>query len=183
MKPSDYSSRRPFNPTESAPDFRAPIAVLETPQPLTFPRFPSVEELLLHATGVQPHPLLKLTETAPPSEPESLFKGFLGGRLDVLTQDAATNPDRYDEATRIFLEELAGGARKLEALTPTEAEILDRAVMDYASVRPQNKPVKEKERPKEKKPALLREAGELPDEHTSQVELPDDALDTAPWWA
>lgn len=178
MKPTDSSSRAPFNPAASAPDFLAPLVDLAPP---SFPRFPSVEEFLMHAAGTQMHPLLKLTDAAP-VEPASLFNGLLGGRLEVLTQDAAAHPDRYDEETRIFLEELDGGARKLKELSPADAEMLDRAVMDFASARPQNKPAPTKDPPKSKKPALLVEEGELPDERAPQVELPNGNTAAAYWW-
>jgi hypothetical protein len=139
-----------------------------------------VEDLLLHAAGTQPHPLMRLTETAPPSEPASLFNGFLGGRLDVLTQDATAHPERYDNRTRAFLEELAGGARKLEELSSEEKGLLDSAVMDFAAFRPP-KPAPAAKPQKEKKPALLRTENELLDERAPQVDMPSGPM-TAYWW-
>lgn len=180
MKRNDSPSRRPFNPTESEPDFLGPIAPVAAP---AFPSFPSVDELLQHQAGMAIHPLLQLTETAPPSKPASLFEGLLGGNLTALTQDLAVSPERYDAPTTAFLEELSSGAKKLEALTPRERALLDSAVMDFAAFRPPRTATlapKKLPAPKEKKPALLREESELLDERAAQVDMPDGM--PAYWW-
>jgi hypothetical protein len=176
MKRSGSSSRKPFNPTESAPDFLGPI--VPELAPLVFPRFPSVEDLLQHAAGTQPHPLAQLADPPPRSEPTSLFDGFLGGQLEVLTQDALAHPERYDDHTRGFLDELAAG-RKLETLSKGEKELLDRAVMDFAAFRPPKPPPAPPTQ--SKKPAPPRERSEPLDERVPQVEMPGGTL-PAYWW-
>ncbi len=182
MKRNDSPSRRPFNPTESAPDFLGPIAPEVTTAP-AFPSFPSFDELLTHARMGTRHPL-ELSETKPPSEPTSLFDGLLGGNLGALIQDASAHPERYDVATREFLEELAAGKHDVKKLPRREAELLAHAVLDFASFRPPPTSTAAPKRPPsppQKKPALLREEDELPDGRESPADIPGDPM-SAYWW-
>lgn len=182
MKPKELSSRRPFDPADSAPDFLGPIAP-EVTSPLKPLTFPTVQEILEHQAGTTLHPLMQLSEIKPPSRPQTLFEGLLGGDLNVLVQDARSNQDRYDERTRAFLEELVTGQHDIKSLPPEQADMLSHAVMDFASVRPKKKPTPRTNSASrahnEKKPALMIEAG-LPDERAPQVPLPDGAL--PPYW-
>ncbi len=176
MKNTAPSSRKPFDATASVPNFRDPIAVAPELPSLSFP---SVEQILAHP--VNPHPLLRLADTPPPSSP-SLFQGLLGGRLDVLVQDAVDHPERYDEATQLALQELTAGTRKLEAMTPAERSILDRATMDFAAYRPPPAPKNApKPQPPGRKPRLVVAADELEDGRAPQVEEPGGTM-TPYWW-
>jgi hypothetical protein len=172
MKNTAPSLRKPFDATMSSPDFRAPIAVLPELS------FPSPAQILAHP--VNPHPLLQLTEASPPSRPASLFEGLLGGRVEVLVQDAVDHPERYDEPTRAALQAL--GARGAGALSPAEQSVLNQATMDFAAYRPPPTP---KNAPKPlapvKKPRLIEAADELTDGRAPQVETPGGTM-TPYWW-
>lgn len=179
MKRNASPSRRPFNPTESEPDYLGPI-LPEVTAPIAFPHFPSIEEILAHENKTQSHPLVQMTETAPPSKPTSLLDGLLGGDAGAVIQDAEKNPERYDEVTRAFLTELGAGQHNIKALPQRESELLSRAVYDFAAFRPsKTSPLAPKVPPK-KKPALLREEGGLADARAMQMDIPDDPL--PPYW-
>jgi hypothetical protein len=176
MKNTNPPSKQPFDATTSAPNFRAPIAVLPDLPRLNFP---SLDQVLVHPSS--PHPLLQLSETPPPSS-VSLFQGLLGGRLEVLVQDSIDHPERYDEPTRLMLQELAAGASKLEELTAAERGILDRATMDFAAYRPPQAPKNApKPQPPMKKPRLVEAADALEDGRAPQVEEPGGTM-TPYWW-
>lgn len=185
MKQNENKSSRPFSATESAPNYlgrivpKVSLDPVAPPEPLTFPTFPSIDELLKHEAGTQPHPLLKLTDTPPPS-PTSLFDGLLGGRPEVLLQDALANPTRYEPATREALAAL-GGKRSTE-LTPEDRRILNLATIDYASVRPRYAaPTKAGvPRPPAQKPKSL-DQDSLGDGRAPQVETPGGTM-SAYWW-
>jgi hypothetical protein len=115
----------PFDPASTSPNFLDPVADLRPVAPPVFQRFPKWPQLPV-----------ELSETKPPSEPPSLFKGMLGGNLQTLVQDSTDHPERYDESTQLFLAELAAGTRTLEGMTGEDKAHLDRAVMDYAAPRP-----------------------------------------------
>lgn len=137
MNQSRNNSGRPFNPADSFPDFRAPIAPEVVAKP-DFQRFPSLEQLL---DQQNPHPFLRLSEPPPRRSPtHGLLQELLGGRLEVLIADAERHPDRYDEDTKDLLEILAAGTKTIEKLNPTEQLLLNRAVIDYAAFKPRAKP-------------------------------------------
>jgi hypothetical protein len=140
MRPNGWQQAPLFDATSATPDFRAPIADLAPTAPPAFPQFPMLEEMQRHMRGERQHPLLQLSETAPPREPTSLFQGMLGGNLPVLVQDSIDHPERYDEETQLFLSELAAGTRKLEGMGPEDKAHLDRAVLDFASYKPRHRP-------------------------------------------
>ena len=173
-----------FDPESSSPDFLAPVSALPPPAPLQFPTFPTVAQLLSHASGGAPCPLLTLSETKTPSEPTSLFKGLLGGNLETLVADSIDHPERYDDATQLFLSELGAGTRKLENLTPADKARLDSAVLDFASYKPPRPPPAAP-------PALERERGRAPsnpyedgleDGRAPQVETAGSPMSSY-WWA
>lgn len=179
MKKNAPVSRRPFNPAEPSPDFLGPIAPEVYAQPALepFPKFPSVEQLLDHQNKVAPHPLLQLTETAPPTSSPSIFQGLLGGRLEILTQDALDHPERYDDATKAALSELAAGTRKVE----DAGRLLDSATMDFAAFRaPPARPAPAAPVRLARKPALL--DTEMPDSRTPPDELEPGNPMSAYWW-
>lgn len=138
MRPSDWQRRPLFDATTT--DFLAPIADIAPVAPPTFPKFPGLEEMQQHMRGELQHPLLQLSESAPPRQPASLFQGMLGGNLPVLVQDSVDHPERYDEETRLFLSELGAGTRGLEGMTPEDKAHLDSAVLDFASFKPPHRP-------------------------------------------
>jgi hypothetical protein len=183
MKRTSPPSRRPFNDTESFPDYLGPIIPEgwspTGPAPVAFP---TVQDILQHQAGTQKHPLLQLSETPPPSEPTSLFRGMLGGNVDLLVQDAAAHPEGYEPGELALINELATGARKLRELSPAELNVLDRATVGFASYRPP-KPAPEKPKPPApaKRPRLVEEANELQDGRAPQVETPGGPM-TAYWW-
>lgn len=184
MKPKDSPSLKPFDAAASFPDYRAPILPAESfpsaPAPAAFPKFPTVQEMLEHEHGLKTHPLLRLAETPP--RPTSLFQGLMGGRLEVLLQDAADHPERYDEVELLMLQELATGTRKLEGMTAAEREVLDRATLDYAAVRPpkdfKNAPIPKPPAPK--KPKLLEADQEFADGREPLVETAGSVM--SPYW-
>lgn len=179
MKRNDSSSKAPFDPTASVPDFRAPIAP-EVYAPL---EFPTVEQLLQHASGEKLHPLVQLTETKPLNEP-TVFDGILGGNLDVLVQDAQRDPERYSPQERALLEELASEQKNVKALERSDGQMLTQAVMSFTAVRrpkPKAQPVKPPP-PKVQKPVLMMSEDELRDGREPQVEMPGGAM-TPYWWA
>lgn len=169
------TSRAPFDARASAPDFLAPIA----PEATTFAQFPTVQQLLDHESGRQPHPLLQLTEMKPPSEPPSLFDGLMGGQLHVLSQDVLDHPERYDDATQAFITEL--GERDMATLSPGEKKLLDSAVLDFAAYRPPTAPAspQSKTAARRKKPQLIDD-----DEMQDAQEMPFDAPSEVAsfWW-
>lgn len=179
MPPTDKPSRTPFDATESSPDFRAPIASLPGLEALSFP---TLDQFLKHQAGVAPHPLLQLSDAQPPAKPPSLFEGLLGGKLEVLAQDVAAHPDRYDESTRTLLAEISSSGKGLEGLTPADRAALDRATLDFAAYRPPRQ-AQERVRPPTRpvrRPALLTHE-EPADSRAPQVEAPGGVM-TAYWW-
>ncbi len=173
-----------LDPESSSPDFLAPIADVRAPDPLQFPEFPTLASLLSHAAGGAPPPLLRLSETKPPSEPTSLFQGLLGGNLSTLVADSTDHPERYTEETQLFLSELGTGTRTLANLTPADKVRLDSAVVDFASYRPPQLP------PRPLPPALERAHSRAPnnpytpglaDGRAPQVEIAGAPMDSY-WW-
>lgn len=130
--PNDKQSSKPAIITMFAPSFPgttpAPASVPTSPalafEP--FPRFPSVDDLLRHQSGAQAHPLVRLSDTQPPPQ-TSLFRGLLGGRADVILQDALVNPERYDQDTLESLRALIGKAQFSEE----DEQLLSRALIDF----------------------------------------------------
>lgn len=183
MKQKNSSLRRPFDPTESEPDFLGPIAP-EVAAPLTFPKFPTLEQVLLHQRGVQAHPLMELSETKPPSSQSTIFDGMLGGNLDVLAQDVDKNPERYSDRERAFMDELRTGQKDVKALTLSDAQTLSQMVYNFAAMRPAKSQAPTPAKPptpKRKKPVLMRDEDELPDARDPQVDI--DGEPPAYWWA
>ena len=164
------------DPTRPYVPFPSDLGTVEAP---SFPRFPTLDQVLEHQSGQSPHPLLQLTETTPPSRPTSLFQGLLGGRLEVLVQDALDHPERYDAATREALADLGAGPR---TLSPADHRLLDSATLDYASFRPPQPAPRATSAPKPppRKPSLL-DDGDMPDGREPQVETPGGPM-SAYWW-
>lgn len=190
MSSTKRASKTPFNPTESAPNFLAPI----TPQAfdptglvpaVSFPKFPTVEEQLAHAEGRVSHPLLSLGVVGAAERPAetSLFDGLLGGQSEALQQDAADHPEKYDEQTRLLLHELRAGARKLQDLDPSARRLLDRATLDFATYKAPAAP--RAAAPKAPAPKPVRTIkprfDALEDGRAPQVEEPGGVM-TAYWW-
>ena len=179
MRSKDTTPPRPFNATESEPNFLGPIlpevTQVPTPDPfLTLPKFPTVEDLL----SGKPHPLIQLSETQPPRD-TPLFQALLGGRLEVLQQDALYNPERYDEATRHLLMELSVGSKAMTTLDAGDQTTLDRATVDYAQFRP---PAGKKPKPPSApRPKAVAVQDELGDGRAPQVETPGGTM-SAYWW-
>jgi hypothetical protein len=182
MKRTSPPSRRPFDATESFPDFLGPIIPEgwspTGPVPVSFP---TVQDILQHRAGTQKHPLLQLSETPPPSEPTSLFRGMLGGNVELLVQDAATHPESYEPLEQQLLAELATGARKVSELSPAELNVLDRATLGFAAYRPKTPAEKPKPQPPARRPRLVEAANELQDGRAPQVETAGGPM-TPFWW-
>jgi hypothetical protein len=140
MNQNGSNSGRPFNQDDLFPDFRAPIAPEVVAKPVfpKFPSFPTVAELL---DQEHPHPLARLTSELPKRPPSyGLLQELLGGRLDVLISDAQRHPERYDVDTRELLELLGSNPAAFQKMNPTEQQMLNRAVIDYAAFKPREKP-------------------------------------------
>lgn len=150
----------------------------------SFPKFPSLQEVAdhHHHHKVAPHPLLRLTEALPKAPAASLFQGLLGGKLDVLQEDALRNPDRYDERTRVLLADM--GEKRDYQPTGDELRILDDATLDFASARPMHKPgpilPQEMKKPAQQQPRRLFDDREL-DGREPTVETPGGTM-SAYWW-
>jgi len=181
MNHNGNNSGKPFNPADSFPNFRGPIVPEVAGRP-DFQRFPTVEELL----DVQnPHPFLRLAPSPPP-RPASfgLLQELLGGRLDVLVTDAALHPDRYDADTKELLQALGDDATKMQKLDPTEQQILNRAVIDYAAFKPRAAPPPPRPAPKPKQTVLEKmEYGDEEDEREpgKEEQGPGNVLSKY-WW-
>lgn len=128
--------------------------------------------------GTKPHPLVERLATSPKTT--SLFDGLLGGRAEVLLQDALHDPTRYPEETRALLEMLATGGRTRESMTAEEGRLLDRAVVDFATYKPVMKPVDKprKVRITAKKPAPM---SEPVDSRAPTMDVPGGEM-PAYWW-
>ena len=180
MNSRSGSAKKPSWLTVSAPVPASPpsgYSPSDPVAPVAFQSFPTVDEILEHNTGGAPHPLLQLG-TAPPRPSPSLFQGLLGGRLDVLMQDALEHPERYEDTTREALAAL--GTKKPEDLGPEEHAVLDRATLDFATYRPPA-PTPAPKLLAPKKTRLLDFDDALEDGRAPQVEEPGGAL-TPYWW-
>jgi hypothetical protein len=139
MKQKDLRPLQVFDPNAEAPDFRSPLVDLSAEKPVSFPKFPTVDQILQHAAGVS-HPLLQLTEAKPKREPQSLFQGLLGGDAAALIQDSTEHPEKYSPAALQLLSDLAAGAKGVKSLTRAEALLLNQATIDFASATPVTAP-------------------------------------------
>jgi hypothetical protein len=184
MRSNDWHPRPLFDAESQEPDFLAPLIGVAPPQHPTFPQFPKfpmLAEIQRHMRGEMQHPLLQLSEAGPPSEPASLFQGMLGGNLLPLMQDSIDHPERYDDETQLFLNELAAGLRKAE--TPEDKARLDAATLDFASGgRQQPKPRPPAPPPKPRAAAVDPYAPGLDDGRAPQVETAGGPM-SAYWWA
>lgn len=182
MKPSSSASRKPSSVTQSAPSSHAltmpALPSLPKLMPETFPHFPTVAAILEHQAGRAVHPLVQLSDSMPRMT-TSLFQGLLGGRVEVLVQDALDNPERYDEATRTALAELASHKG---ALTQEQQAMLDNAVLDFAAARPpaRTPPVLQRQAPPPRGRRSL-DDGAMGDSRVPQVETPAGPM-PAYWW-
>lgn len=176
MKTSDNASKQPFDATASTPDYRAPIAPA-----LELPTFPTLDDILAHQEGTKAHPLVALSDMPTPP-PQSIFQGLLGGRTELLVQDALDHPERYDEPMRNALAELGG--KKPGELTAAQLQTLNRATLDFAAYRPKARPapaaIPQSRTPPPKKPKLL-EGGALEDGREPMVETAGGPM-SAYWW-
>lgn len=153
-----------------------------------FPKFPTISQLAAEETApklqLAPYSFLRFPnlfelasaeETAEAKRPKGLFEELLGGRSDILFQDAQQHRDRYDETTLALLQDLVTGKRRREELTKEEREMLDQAVCDFASYVP---PKETKRTPKieVRQSALKTEAPEHAD-----IDIPA-GTPNAYWW-
>jgi hypothetical protein len=101
---------------------------------------------------------------------------MLQGRLDVLVDDVARNPDRYTEEALALIARLAQGRQKVEDLSLEERQVLDRATLDFAKYIPPKPP------PAPKKPPKLKLIGADVDGHLGgdALELPGEMA--SHWW-
>jgi hypothetical protein len=72
-------------------------------------------------------------ETASRHGRGGLFEELLGGRLDVLFDDMARAPKKYELGARALVEDLVVRRLDLKALPGDQRELLDRATVDYAA--------------------------------------------------
>lgn len=122
------------------------------------------------------HPWNQLTVAAPPKVDNGLFQSIMGGRLEVLLDDAQRNPDRYSAQELELLEQLASGQAKLQELSSGDRRVLDQAAISFTAFKPPRAPAAApKPPPKPKVPELLQQ---------TQEELPDleHGLDLPPYW-
>ena len=74
--------------------------------------------------------LATVSDVKPAEGRKGLFLALVGDP-QVLLQDLLDSPAKYEEGVSTLLQDLASGRRKLGSLTPAEAELLDRATIDY----------------------------------------------------
>ena len=183
MKLSEKSSKPPFNGITSEPSYPALMESFpsaEGPvQFAAFPRFPNVQEILDHQAGVAPNQLMQLTDTPRPASSPSIFQALLGGRVEVLVQDALDNPSRYDADVRAAL--LGMVSKKPEERTPADLHALNEATLDFAAFRsPRQAPAAAPKPAPVKKPQLMET--ETPyDNRAPQGEEPGGVMSSY-WW-
>lgn len=84
----------------------------------------------------------------------------LVGEPLVLLQDLLDSPAKYEEGVSTLLQDLASGRRKLASLTKEEAELLDRATIDYTRKAPRQEVA-----PAPKLASAQEESGDSEDEY------------------
>jgi hypothetical protein len=175
MPKSKINSNELFNPSSASPNYRAPIAPRLQLQNL--PRLPKAKDFLGDITA---HPFFQFVAPPPKQPTKTLFQELLGGRSEVLEQDALEHPDRYDEPVQVLLQELSTGTKKTESLSPVEHELLSRATIDFATYVPPPKAQVPRvpTRPKPT-PQLMDES--FHDGREPQVEPPGGVM-TNHWW-
>jgi hypothetical protein len=112
------SSKRP-SPSTLALSTQRPSRRL--PEEWTYPKFPSLFELAEAESR----------QSATPRRTTSLFEGLIGSP-EVLFQEAAEDPERFEPGVLDLLTEMVASGKKATELLPAELELLDRAVTDYA---------------------------------------------------
>ena len=122
-------------------------------EPVALPRFPTFFELL-----EQPEESVKV--------PTGLFQLLLGGRIDILQEDATQNPDKYDETTRALLDQ---AVHRKGSFTLSELDTLNQATVLFASA--STKLPLQKQRPTPRRAPLA-----------SKEELPPNAEVQPFWW-
>jgi hypothetical protein len=170
------SSNELFDPSAPSPNYHAPVAQIPWLQKL--PRLPKAKDLLFD--GGASHPFFQFVAPPTKAPPKTLFQELLGGRTEVLQQDALEHPDRYEEPIQELLHNLTVGTKKIETLSQEEQGALNRAVIDFATYKPPPAvPVpKAPYRPKPT-PQLMDES--FHDGKEPQVEPPGGVL-TNHWW-
>jgi hypothetical protein len=86
-----------------------------------------------------PNPF-EVVEPPPKRRPRGLFQDLLQGRPEALLHDSQEHPDSYSQDELELLQALYEGRRQLAQLTQGEMETLDKAVMEFASSTPKEKP-------------------------------------------
>lgn len=76
----------------------------------------------------------------PPAEHrrDGLFNSMLKDP-QVLLQDLLASPQKYEDGVATLVQDLVGGRRKLEEISPSEMELLDRATIDFTQPARQQK--------------------------------------------
>lgn len=64
------------------------------------------------------------------------------GNPVILFQDLLTDPSKYEEGVSELLQSLMGGKRKIADLNLGESQLLDRAVIDFASAKKPAQPTR-----------------------------------------
>jgi hypothetical protein len=70
-----------------------------------------------------------------PARKQDLFDQLLAGDVSPMFYDADENPTKYGDLELRLLEALRTGRKKLEELSITDRETLNRAVIDFAAAR------------------------------------------------
>lgn len=95
-----------------------------TPQPPQAPRFPSFSEQLSNQAPEQP------------KQPRGLFASLVRDPA-ILYSEYLEHPDLFEEDTGHLLATLVGRSKKMEDLTPEEAQQLDEAVVSFLQYQPE----------------------------------------------
>jgi hypothetical protein len=137
------------------------------PQPTPTPCFPTFAELC------------SKEETPTTTTNQGIYETLLGGRPDLLYQDAQSHPEKYEDSTLELLSELV---QKQRPLSTEEKTQLDLAVLSYHS-RPSPKPtvaqrLKPNSHSESMTPFQTRPPVEAPEMESSQ----QDSDVVAPFW-
>lgn len=143
----------------------APISLMPLSPPAP-PRFPTLFELAGE------------TESAPPErQQKELFESLISDPL-ILFQAVVDDPDRYEEGLSDLLVEVINGRQSLDTMSRGAKDLLNRAVVDFATQTHTPKR-KVEQAPAPHIPSAVQAAMSAPAE-THEIELP--ATPPSFWW-
>lgn len=141
------------------------------------PKFPRLNDLVDPKTFELVNP-----PVAPTKRPTGLFADVLGGRAEVLFQDAQDHPEKYDPRLLPLLIQLLNGKKNANELTSDECSLLDRATLDFATY----VPPRDEKATKVAKAPEVKTASPNPDDDDFELEesdvAPEGDGEPSPYW-